>query len=80
MTDKKRISICDLRQGQSGRVAEIIGGHGIANRLHSMGIRPGKSITKVSAAFMRGPVTISVDRCQIAIGWGMAQKVMVEVI
>jgi ferrous iron transport protein A len=80
MTGKKRISICELRQGQSARVVEILGGHGIAGRLHSMGVRPGKKITKVSAAFMRGPVTISVDRCQIAIGWGMAQKVMVEVI
>jgi ferrous iron transport protein A len=80
MSDKKKISICELRQGQSGRIVEILGGHGIAGRLNAMGIRPGKNITKVSAAFMKGPVTISVDRCQIAIGWGMAQKVMVEVI
>jgi ferrous iron transport protein A len=79
MTEKKNISICQLRQGQSGRVVEIQGGQGIAGRLNSMGVRPGKNITKVSAAFMKGPVTISVDRCQIAIGWGMAQKVMVEV-
>jgi len=79
MPDKKRISICELRQGQSGRVVEILGGHGIAERLNSMGIRPGKDINKVSTAFMKGPITVSVDRCQIAIGWGMAQKVMVEV-
>jgi ferrous iron transport protein A len=79
MTEKKKVSICELRQGQSGKVVEILGGHGIAGRLNAMGVRPGKNITKVSAAFMKGPVTISVDRCQIAIGWGMAQKVMVEV-
>jgi len=79
MSDKKKISICELRQGQSGKVIEILGGHGIAERLNSMGIRPGKDINKVSAAFMKGPVTVCVDRCQIAIGWGMAQKVMVEV-
>ncbi|MFA5055844.1 MAG: FeoA family protein [Dehalococcoidia bacterium] len=80
MTDKKSISICELRQGQSAKIVEILGGQAIASRLHAMGVRPGKKITKVSAAFLRGPVTISVDRCQIAIGWGMAQKVMVEVI
>jgi ferrous iron transport protein A len=80
MTEKKKISICQLRPGQSGRVIEILGGHGIAERLNSMGIRPDKNITKVSSAFMKGPVTVSVDRCQIAIGYGMAQKVMVEVI
>jgi ferrous iron transport protein A len=80
MPEKKKISICQLRQGQSGRVLEILGGHGIAERLNSMGIRPDKSITKVSSAFLKGPITVSVDRCQIAIGYGMAQKVMVEVI
>ena len=79
MPEKKKISICELRQGQSGRVVEILGGHGIAERLNSMGIRPGKDIYKVSSAFMKGPVTVSVDRCQIAIGWGMARKVTVEV-
>ena len=80
MTEKKKLSICQLRQGQSGRVIEILGGHGIAERLNSMGIRPDKSITKVSSAFLKGPITVSVDRCQIAIGYCMAQKVMVEVI
>jgi len=80
MTEKVKISICELRLGQSGRVVEILGGHAIADRLNAMGIRPGKDITKVSSAFMRGPVTVSVDRCQIAIGYGMAQKVLVEVI
>ena len=80
MTEKAKTSICQLRQGQSGRVVEILGGHGIAERLNSMGIRPDKNITKVSSAFMKGPVTVSVDRCQIAIGYGMAQKVIVEAI
>jgi len=80
MAENTKISICQLRQGQSGRVAEILGGHGLAERLNAMGIMPGKNITKVGSAFMKGPVTVSVDRCQIAIGWGMAQKVMVEVI
>jgi len=80
MSDKKKISICELRQGQSARVVEILGGRGVAERLNAMGVRPGKDITKVSSAPMKGPVTVSVDRCQIAIGYGMAQKVTVEVI
>ena len=54
-------------------------GHGFVDRLHSLGIRPGKRITKVSAMFMRGPVTIQVDRAQIAIGFGMAGRIVVEV-
>ena len=65
--------------GQSGTVVQILGGHGLASRLHSLGIRPGKRITKVSAMFMRGPVTLQVGRAQVAIGFGMAGKIMVEV-
>ena len=56
-----------------------MGGHGLVNRLNALGIRPGKRITKVSAMFMRGPVTLQVDRAQIAIGFGMAGKIVVEV-
>jgi Fe2+ transport system protein FeoA len=29
--------------------------------------------------FMQGPVTIQVDRAQVAIGFGMAGKILVEV-
>ena len=54
-------------------------GHGFVDRLHSLGIRPGKRITKVSGMFMRGPVTLQVGRAQVAIGYGMAGKILVEV-
>lgn len=33
----------------------------------------------VSSMFMRGPVTVEVDRRRIALGLGMASKVLVEV-
>lgn len=56
-----------------------MGGHGLAGRLNALGIRPGKRITKVSGMFMRGPMTVQVDRAQVAIGFGMAGKIVVEV-
>ena len=80
MDKSKRITVSRMRAGQSGEVVQILGGPGLANRLYSLGIRPGKRITKVSSMFMRGPVTIQVDRAQIAIGYGMANKIVVEVI
>ncbi len=48
-------------------------------RLQSMGIRPGKRISKVSSHFWRGPQTVEIDNLQIAIGYGMAKKIFVEV-
>jgi ferrous iron transport protein A len=55
------------------------GGYGFIDRLHSLGIRPGRRVTKVSGMFMRGPVTLQVGRAQVAIGYGMAGKILVEV-
>jgi len=68
-----------MNSGQSGTIVEILGGHGLVNRLNSLGIRRGKRITKVSAMFMRGPVTIQVNQTQVAIGFGMAGKILVDV-
>ena len=69
----------DLKSGEGGRIAQINGGHGMVSRLAALGIRPGKRITKLNSGFMRGPVTIEVDRAQIAIGFGMAKRILVEV-
>jgi len=69
----------DLKPGEGGRIAQIDGGHGMVGRLVALGIRPGRRITKLSSGFMRGPVTIEVDRAQMAIGFGMAKRILVEV-
>ncbi|MBN1366912.1 MAG: ferrous iron transport protein A [Dehalococcoidales bacterium] len=72
-------SLKDLNPGDTGEIVRIDGGHGMANRLYAMGIKPNTKITKISSGFMRGPVTVMVNRTQIAIGFGMANKILVEV-
>jgi len=74
----KQTTLAGMQTGQSGTVVQIQGGHGLINRLNSLGIRPGKRITKASSMIMRGPVTIEVDRAQVAIGFGMARRIIVE--
>ena len=80
MTDGNQVTLTKMKIGQSGIVAQIQGGHGMVSRLSALGIRPGRRITKISSMFMRGPVTIQVDRTQIAIGRGMAKKIIVELV
>lgn len=79
MPRKNIKSIIDLKAGESGRVVQIDGGHGIINRLGALNIRPGTTVTKLNSSFMRGPVTIEVDRTKVAIGFGMAKKILVGV-
>jgi len=78
MYDRKLITLARMQHGQTGVVVQIQGGHGLVNRLNALGIIPGKKIIKISSMLMRGPVTIQVDRVQVAIGFGMANKIMVE--
>ena len=72
------ISLTWMETGQSGTVIQIQGGIVLVRRLAALGIRPGKKITKVSSMMMRGPVIIEMDRTQLAIGFGMATRVMVN--
>ncbi len=78
MTDVKIVTLGQMQSGRSGKVVEIQGGHGLVNRLSALGIRPGKKITKVSSMLMRGPVTIQSGNTQIAVGFGMASRIIVE--
>jgi len=78
MSDGKLVTLRQMQSGQSGKVVQIQGGYGLVNRLSALGIRPGKRITKVSSMLMRGPVTIQSGNTQVALGFGMANKIIVE--
>jgi len=74
-----RVSLVNMKAGQSGRLIGIMGGHGMVNRLGDMGLRIGKSIRKVSSMLMGGPVVVEVDGFQVAVGYGMASRIIVEI-
>ncbi len=66
--------------GKEGRVVSIGGGMGLRRRLEALGVRVGVKIKKTSAHFMRGPVVVRTGNTEVAIGYGMARRVMVEVL
>jgi len=79
MTTIKQVNLSQMYSGQSGKVVEIGGGVGLVSRLSAMGIRPGRKITKLSSMLMRGPVTVQQGSTRLAIGFGMARKILVEI-
>jgi ferrous iron transport protein A len=79
MYQNKQLTIAEMRIGQTGTVVEILGGHGFIRRLDALGIRPGKKVTKVSSTLFRGPVILRVNSAQVAVGFGMARKIIIEV-
>jgi ferrous iron transport protein A len=78
MTMTKQVNLSQMYAGQRGMVLRVDGGMGLLSRLSAMGIRPGKKITKVSSMLMRGPVTVQVGSTRLAIGFGMASRILVE--
>jgi len=73
------LNLTQLKTGQRGTIIEIQGGAGLTRRLENMGVRAGKKISKTSAQFWRGPQIVKVGNLQVAIGFGMAMKIIVEV-
>jgi ferrous iron transport protein A len=79
MYQKGQLTLAEMRTGQTGTVVGILGGHGLIRRLDALGIRPGKKVTKVSSTLFRGPVMLRANSTQVAVGFGMARKIIVEV-
>lgn len=75
----EKIPLTNMDAGEAGRIVEILGGHGVLNRLSSMGIRRGVIVKRIGAAFGRGPVVIQTGGTQTALGHGMSYRVIVEV-
>ena len=72
------VDITRVKSGTSVRVVEVIGPEGLVNRLRTMGIIPGTVIVKKGSSAMKGPVVIEWNRVKIAIGFRMAQMIIVE--
>ena len=72
------VTLDKMPEGQEGVVTQLSGRSGFVRHLESLGIRPGKKITKVNSVFMRGPVIVEVDRARVAVGHGMARRIVVR--
>lgn len=70
--------LTELSPGEQGIVAAIQGGRGLQARLRSLGLAEGQKIRKVSALAWGGPVVVEVKRTQVAIGRGMAGRIVVR--
>ncbi|MBN2483936.1 MAG: ferrous iron transport protein A [Candidatus Omnitrophica bacterium] len=72
------MNLTGVKEGQKMKVTDIEGGEGLMRRLENLGIRKGAVIVKVTAQSYSGPVIVKIGHTQVALGRGMAQKVMVE--
>jgi len=70
--------LADLSTGEEGRIVAVEAGWGMQHRLARLGLREGAVIRKVSGLALGGPVVVLVARAQVAIGRGMARRIVVQ--
>lgn len=69
-----------LEDAEQAVVHSINAGLGLASRLSAMGLHPGVSVRVMCVQPARGPIVVEVGRSmRLALGRGMARKVLVEV-
>lgn len=70
--------LTELEAGQEGTIVAVQGGRGMQSRLRSMGLVERQRLRKLSALAWGGPIVVLVNRAQVAIGRGMARRILVR--
>ncbi len=73
----KEMPLGFLEAGKNATICKVLGGNGLRTKLGEMGFALGTSIQTVRNDGT-GPVVISVMDSRVALGRGMAQKILVQ--
>lgn len=76
------ISLCDAPNNKKLKIVDILGGHGVHRRLLSLGFHRNDIIELDSRSIFRGPILVRdlASDTSIALGRGIARKIMVEIV
>jgi ferrous iron transport protein A len=73
------VTLDRMKKATRGRVVDVLGGRGAVLKLSAQGIVPGMIIEK-TGELRGGPVLLRVGAAHVALGRGLAKRVVVEVI
>ena len=72
------MTLDQLGFGRAARIVAVDGGHGLRRHLQQMGFHPGDAVSVSSRGAFRGPLLVSIHGSQIAIGRGIARKIVIK--
>jgi len=72
------IPLSRLGIGKIGTIKFVRGGSFFHRRMFSLGIRIGKKVRVLCCHPLGGPIVVEVDNMRIAIGRGMASRIIVK--
>ena len=70
-------TLFDLKSGKQATIKRLKGGEEFRIKLASLNIRAGKTIRKITAEPLHGPVVIEIGNTEATIGMEMAKKIVV---
>ena len=76
--DRLTMTLDQLQPGRSATILTIEGGPGVQQRLLQIGLHPGDTVSLASRGAFRGPVLINVAGMQVALGRGIARRIVVS--
>lgn len=71
-------ALTDLAEGEKSVIVKALGGFGLVRRLADMGLTPGVEVTLIRKGSFSGPVEIEVRGVALALGRGVASRVLVK--
>ncbi|MEM1563062.1 MAG: FeoA family protein [Candidatus Bathyarchaeia archaeon] len=71
-------ALTELAEGEKGIMVRALGGFGLIRRLAEMGLTPGVEVKLLRKGSFGGPVEIEVRGVALALGRGVASKVLVK--
>jgi ferrous iron transport protein A len=72
------MTLNQVYKNKKAMVVDVQGGQGIRQRLGQMGIHPGDTITMLRYGVLQGPILIEVHGSQVALGRGIASRIIVQ--
>ncbi len=76
---KVLVSLTEMKTGEEGTIVSMGGKGPFPRRLWVLGLFPGRKIKKVSSSPGGGPIVLLCGTQELALGRGLATRIMVEV-
>lgn len=74
------MKLLDSPKGKIVRIVDYTGGKGVGFKLRQLGLCPGRDVKVLRHAPLGGPIMVEVEGRSVALGKGIAARVMVEAI
>ena len=72
------VRLAECRRGDRVRIVQVDAGRGAVLNLMNLGLDVGHVVELLQRSPLHGPLVVSHDGTEVALGYGLAEKILVE--